>query len=51
MSSDAASIRRWEADATPGLPVTLTIDERLQFIAERELAAAAVKPITRRPAA
>jgi cell division protein FtsI (penicillin-binding protein 3) len=28
------------SDARPGLPVTLTIDERLQFIAERELAAA-----------
>jgi cell division protein FtsI (penicillin-binding protein 3) len=29
-----------ESDAKPGLPVTLTIDERLQYIAERELAAA-----------
>jgi cell division protein FtsI (penicillin-binding protein 3) len=28
------------SDPRPGLPVTLTIDERLQFIAERELAAA-----------
>jgi cell division protein FtsI (penicillin-binding protein 3) len=28
------------SDARPGMPVTLTIDERLQFIAERELAAA-----------
>src|SRR5580658_11355758 len=28
------------SDARPGQPVTLTIDERLQFIAERELAAA-----------
>ncbi len=28
------------SDARPGTPVTLTIDERLQFIAERELAAA-----------
>src|SRR5580658_1198788 len=28
------------SDARPGLPVTLTIDERLQFIAERELGAA-----------
>jgi len=29
------------ADATPGLPLTLTIDERIQYVAERELAAAA----------
>jgi cell division protein FtsI (penicillin-binding protein 3) len=29
-----------ESGARPGAPVTLTIDERLQFIAERELAAA-----------
>lgn len=28
--------------ATPGLPVTLTIDARIQFVAERELAAAAI---------
>ena len=28
------------SDARPGMPITLTIDERLQFIAERELAAA-----------
>jgi cell division protein FtsI (penicillin-binding protein 3) len=28
--------------ATPGLPLTLTIDARIQFVAERELAAAAV---------
>ena len=27
-------------EARPGLPVTLTIDERIQFVAERELAAA-----------
>src|SRR3954452_4010913 len=29
-----------ENEARPGTPVTLTIDERLQFVAERELAAA-----------
>jgi cell division protein FtsI (penicillin-binding protein 3) len=29
-----------ETDAKPGLPVTLTIDARVQFVAERELAAA-----------
>jgi cell division protein FtsI (penicillin-binding protein 3) len=29
------------ADAVPGLPLTLTIDERIQYVAERELAAAA----------
>ena len=29
------------ADTVPGLPLTLTIDERIQYVAERELAAAA----------
>jgi cell division protein FtsI (penicillin-binding protein 3) len=29
-----------EAEARPGTPVTLTIDQRVQFVAERELAAA-----------
>jgi cell division protein FtsI (penicillin-binding protein 3) len=28
------------SDARPGTPITLTIDERLQFVAEREIAAA-----------
>jgi cell division protein FtsI (penicillin-binding protein 3) len=28
------------SDAKPGTPITLTIDERLQFVAEREIAAA-----------
>ncbi|HYW45451.1 MAG TPA: penicillin-binding protein [Bryobacteraceae bacterium] len=29
-----------DAEAHPGAPITLTIDERLQFVAEREIAAA-----------
>ena len=29
-----------DADGRPGVPITLTIDERIQFVAERELAAA-----------
>jgi len=29
-----------DADGRPGAPITLTIDERIQFVAERELAAA-----------
>jgi cell division protein FtsI (penicillin-binding protein 3) len=29
-----------EAEARPGTPITLTIDQRVQFVAERELAAA-----------
>ena len=32
-----------DSEPHPGAPVTLTIDGRLQFVAERELAAAAVK--------
>jgi len=38
------------ADMKPGTPLTLTIDERIQFVAEREIAAA-VDPTMRRAAA